>query len=512
MSAIAPAVAPPPAAAAPEAGRLKRKAKVPERYQSPPPAKRVRLGPSVKAKKPANGDKGLSAPHARRVGKTGKPPRAPPSKAFEYHHVAPADTGVSAVALAALSSPSAAALLGQSPVPPAVANKAMEEAVAMLAQDKSGGLAGLALLLAASTGSPFRADFQAAEDKAPKVKGKTKGRVDVGAFQGAKSLAQQVTGVANNAIKGWGEGTRRKRTTTAGGVHTAMHDTHEKESTQLDTSEYEKTTEAAQNALLARLDTAQNNGADVGSDDLPSDFAQATAATALTKQATNAVLKHCLRWMDLVVADLKGRAAALRRSRRRLQKVKQDCEKSIGQSDVTVPDEEQQLLRDLDRALAAESRGVDASLRAANELRGVAAGDKAVKASLLHRQNKLNSVDEDTTLDGQQVKGRGRGRPKGPAFHEQNANAKVGDRFTVVQKMLRGEFGEAITKVHSILSPNDVAASAFEQIQIATADAFLKTGLEAAGAELRGDYDIAATVACPANLTQAAHIPKLATV
>jgi hypothetical protein len=41
-----------------------------------------------------------------------------------------------------------------------------------------------------------------------------------------------------------------------------------------------------------------------------------------TSAAPQAVLGHALRWIDLLVADLKGRGAALRRSRRRLQKVK----------------------------------------------------------------------------------------------------------------------------------------------------------------------------------------------
>ena len=57
MSAIATPAATPPRAAAPEGGRLKRKAKVPERFQSPPPAKRVRVQPPVRAKKPGNGEK-----------------------------------------------------------------------------------------------------------------------------------------------------------------------------------------------------------------------------------------------------------------------------------------------------------------------------------------------------------------------------------------------------------------------------------------------------------------------
>ena len=83
MSAIATPAATPPRAVAPEGGRLKRKAKVPERFQSPPPAKRVRVQPPVRAKKPGNGEKHVEK-HvaAKRAGKGGKPPRAPAQR----HH------------------------------------------------------------------------------------------------------------------------------------------------------------------------------------------------------------------------------------------------------------------------------------------------------------------------------------------------------------------------------------------------------------------------------------------
>ena len=69
MSAIAAPVAP-PAAVSSDAGRLKRKAKLPDRYQSPPPAKRARVV-AVKAKKPGNGDK-LVASAAPVPGRSGK--------------------------------------------------------------------------------------------------------------------------------------------------------------------------------------------------------------------------------------------------------------------------------------------------------------------------------------------------------------------------------------------------------------------------------------------------------
>ena len=179
MSAIATPAATPPRAAAPEGGRLKRKAKVPERFQSPPPAKRVRVQPPVRAKKPGNGEKHVEK-HARGEAR-GEGRQAPLRARAEAPGVrarAPADTGVNAMALAALSSPSAAALLGQSPVPEeAVAERAMRDASAALAADRAGGLAGLALLLAASSGSPFRADLALAEGQCAPRGHKAKGRV-----------------------------------------------------------------------------------------------------------------------------------------------------------------------------------------------------------------------------------------------------------------------------------------------------------------------------------------------
>ena len=78
MSAIATPAATPPRAAAPEGGRLKRKAKVPERFQSPPPAKRVRVHPPARAKKPGNGEKHVEK-HvaAKRAGRAASPPARP---------------------------------------------------------------------------------------------------------------------------------------------------------------------------------------------------------------------------------------------------------------------------------------------------------------------------------------------------------------------------------------------------------------------------------------------------
>jgi hypothetical protein len=229
-----------------------------------------------------------------------------------------------------------------------------------------------------------------------------------------------------------------------------------------------------------------------------------SAASALARgdaAAPAAILKHALRWMDLVVADLKGRAAALRRSRRRLQKVKQDTEMAqaarSNSAEATL-EEEKTLLRDLDRALAAESRGVDAQLRAAAELRALAAGDraKAMRAFEAAAAAEKNATGDDD--DGSAGVARGRGRPKGPAGGEK---AVVGSRFAAITATLRGESlgGGA----------SEPAGEVFARCSLAMAEAFLKTGLDAAAAERAGDAETAATAACPANLTPAPHVPRL---
>lgn len=505
MSAIATPAATPPRAVAPEGGRLKRKAKVPERFQSPPPAKRVRVHPPARAKKPGNGEKHVAAAKTTsRAGKGGKPPRAPAQRHHAYDTpVAPADTGVNAMALAALSSPSAAALLGQSPVPEAVAERAMRDAANALAADRTGGLAGLALLLAASSGSPFRADLALAEGQCLSKGYKTKGRV-------APEATREVA-APRAAANGWGAGARRRR------------------SAQNEASDDAKATfvEAAKAVVskpsLPPVANKQRSGPDskgkgTKSAPLKAEHASPTsdlgafgfglekcelAASALARgdaAAPAAILKHALRWMDLVVADLKGRAAALRRSRRRLQKVKQDTEMAqAARADAEATlEEEKTLLRDLDRALASESRGVDAQLRAAAELRALAAGDraKAMRAFEAAAAAEKNATGDDD--DGSAGVARGRGRPKGPAGGEK---AVVGSRFAAITATLRGESLGG--------GSNEPAGEVFARCSLAMAEAFLKTGLDAAAAERAGDAETAATAACPANLTPAPHVPRL---
>jgi hypothetical protein len=380
----------------------------------------------------------------------------------------------------------------------------MRDAANALAADRTGGLAGLALLLAASSGSPFRADLALAEGQCLSKGYKTKGRV-------APEATREVA-APRAAANGWGAQARRRR------------------SAQNEASDDAKATfvEAAK-AVIAKpslppVANKQRSGPDskgkgTKSAPLKAEHASPTsdlgafgfglekcelAASALARgdaAAPAAILKHALRWMDLVVADLKGRAAALRRSRRRLQKVKQDTEMAqaarSNSAEATL-EEEKTLLRDLDRALASESRGVDAQLRAAAELRALAAGDraKAMRAfEAAAAAEKIATGDDD---DGSAGVARGRGRPKGPAGGEK---AVVGSRFAAITATLRGESLGG--------GSNEPAGEVFARCSLAMAEAFLKTGLDAAAAERAGDAETAATAACPANLTPAPHVPRL---
>ena len=509
MSAIATPAATPPRAAAPEGGRLKRKAKVPERFQSPPPAKRVRVQPPVRAKKPGNGEKHVEK-HvaAKRAGKGGKPPCAPAQRHQAYAPVPPADTGVNAMALAALSSPSAAALLGQSPVPEAIAERAMRDASAALAADRSGGLAGLALLLAASSGSPFRADLALAEGACAPKGHKTKGRVAAGDKSAAGPAAPRSAGgggaaESDDAAKAVSH--VRSRETASGSSKPSLGGKRAPDTAVSGDSRRRPPTSAAdRNRPVAPASAAAATGATGATrESSPPPGNREPAAEALARgdaAAPAAVLKHALRWIDLVVADLKGRAAALRRSRRRLQRVKQDTELAQverADEDETL-EEEKTLLRDMDRALASESRGVDAQLRAAAELRALAAGDRAKAMKAFEA---ATEAGDDAGLTG--AGARGRGRPKGPAGGEK---AVVPPRFVEVTAALRGE-GEPAERGAGAPEP---AGKAFARCSLALAEAFLKTGLDAAAAEKAGDAEKAATAACPANLVPAPHVPRLA--
>ena len=87
--------------------------------------------------------------------------------------------------------------------------------------------------------------------------------------------------------------------------------------------------------------------------------------------------------------------------------------------------------------------------------------------------------------------------------------AVVGPRFVEVTATLRGE-GNPEGLRRDPLAP-DPAGEAFARCSLALAEAFLKTGLDAAAAEKNGDTEKAATAACPANLVPTPHVPRLAT-
>ena len=120
----------------------------------------------------------------------------------------------------------------------------------------------------------------------------------------------------------------------------------------------------------------------------------ATVHAVATTQP-RAVLGHALSWLNLLVGDLKGRSAALRRSRRRLQKVRGEVTEraEAARSERGVPaakdepplleEKEAGLLEDLERALAVEDKHLTALLKQAMQAQGVARG--ATRAGRVRR-------------------------------------------------------------------------------------------------------------------------------
>ena len=496
MAPAATLVTPPPAPAmAPEGGRAKRKAKIPERFQSPPPAKRARPNPSAVSaaarppRAPKHGGNGKDT--AKLSSRTAAAGPARNRAGAQRHRALPppaADSGVSAIALAALSSPSAAAMLGQSPVPMAAVADAMRDA-RRLAAAGDDYVAGLAMLLEASQGSPFRADVAAvagrnagarnrprapaeAATQTPTVEPAERDPAEAKPAAAAAAAGVTTTSTAGpppvrvalspDTSKGWGEGARRKRsgsnaTTTKSAAKSARGSKSEK---------CGRATPAgapATTAVLTAKPVASDAGANVALGEL------VPAVRAVAASAPESVLKHALRWIDLVVADLKGRGAALRRSRRRLQRVRAETE------DAAQPEgEEATLLRDLDVALAAEGRGVDALLRQTSEIRAVAAGKRAA------------STRADENASGER-----RGRPRIPS-----GGALLGECYSVVTAMLG-----------SVPGADDAEAEGFHRdLGRAAAAAFLDQGLKAAAAEGEGDAAAAAAAACPSGLVSTPHI------
>jgi hypothetical protein len=492
MAPAATLMTPPPAPVmAPEGGRAKRKAKIPERFQSPPPAKRARPNPSAVSaaarppRAPKHGGNGKDT--AKLSSRTAAGGSARNRAGAQRHRALPppaADSGVSAIALAALSSPSAAAMLGQSPVPMAAVADAMRDA-RRLAAAGDDSVAGLAMLLEASQGSPFRADVAAVAGRNAGAKNRPRAPAsaatqpptvepaerDPAEAEPAAATVTTTTSTADplpvrvalslDTSKGWGEGARRKRSgSNATETKSARGAKSEKRGRAAPAA---PAGAPASTAVLAAKTVASDAAANVALGEL------VPAVRAVAASAPESVLKHALRWIDLIVADLKGRSAALRRSRRRLQRVRaetEDAAKSEG--------EEATLLRDLDIALAAEGRGVDALLRQTAEMRAVAAGKRAAGTR----------ADENAS-------GERRGRPRIPS-----GGALLGECYSVVTAMLG-----------SVPGADDAKAEGFHrELGSAAAAAFLDQGLKAAAAEGEGDAAAAAAAACPSGLVPTPHI------
>ena len=170
MSAVAPAATPPPAVSGVSEGRAKRKISKPNRFTSPPPAKRARPNPPAAGSKPAAAAKKSVASRSSKAGRS-KPPAVPAPRPAARGKRPDASAPLSAIALAALSSPGAAALIGQSPVPESAVVEAMAAAAAAreITSPGSGALAGLAMLLEATEESPTLArDLGVAANMLPK--------------------------------------------------------------------------------------------------------------------------------------------------------------------------------------------------------------------------------------------------------------------------------------------------------------------------------------------------------
>jgi hypothetical protein len=253
---------------------------------------------------------------------------------------------------------------------------------------------------------------------------------------------------------GWGDASRRKRTTGAGraSVATAM--------------KASASATAARRAPAAPVTAAQAAANSQAAELAPAVHAVATAAPT-------AVLSHALRWIDLLVADLKGRGAALRRSRRRLQKVKidlvgagassasdepRDTPEEVAPEHPAAAVEERTLLRDLDHALEAEGRSIDALLKQSMELRTMASCDGSVAA---------------------------------PG-----------------SKAAEASFGPTASMLGAPPPLNDAKKMTdyFRDAAVASAAAFISTGLKVAAAEGFGDVESAAAVACPGGTLPTPHI------
>ena len=395
MSFAAPAATPPPAAVGVSEGRAKRKISKPERFVTPPPAKRVRPNPppaggakpAVVAKKP-----GESKP-SKSVGRS-KPPAHPMAAVSEARPRPDASSrALSAIALAALSSPGAAALIGQSPVPESAVVEAMAAAAAAreITSPGSGALAGLAMLLEATEESPTLAqDLGVAANMLPKgyrgrqnPMGSPLRPINLNLPADVRGGGRQAHLPGPNepvAKSSWGEGKRRR---TSGGKPKAKPKDPSK-----DPSKAASNDKAAIDPTVGEWLAAERQSARVAH---AKEFDAAVHGVA--SAAPHSVLKHALSWLDLLVGDLKGRSAALRRSRRRLQKVRSEAVASseawrkergarFTKIEKDLATKESGLLEDLESALAVEDKHLTLLLKQAMQAQGAARGsDAAMKAA-----------------------------------------------------------------------------------------------------------------------------------
>lgn len=481
MSAVAPAATPPPAVSGVSEGRAKRKISKPNRFTSPPPAKRARPNPPAAGSKPAAAAKKSVASRSSKAGRS-KPPAVPAPRPAARGKRPDASAPLSAIALAALSSPGAAALIGQSPVPESAVVEAMAAAAAAreITSPGSGALAGLAMLLEATEESPTLArDLGVAANMLPK-----------GSRPRQNPAASPLRPVNLNAAgddgtrrhptapdaprSGWGDGKRRR---AGGGVAKAAEDEGAAPSpaarTRSDPVVAALAAERARAAVTAV--TAK-------------EFDATVHAVATTQP--RAVLGHALSWLNLLVGDLKGRSAALRRSRRRLQKVRAEvterAEAARSERGVPAKDEpplleekEAGLLEDLERALAVEDKHLTALLKQAMQAQGVARGSDA------GGREEGGSSSRD---------GGGKGSEK--------KKSKPGKAKDVAAKGV----APAILGAPPEHDDPKLMTDYFANAMITSAAAFLSTGLNVAVADGDGDGKAAAAVACPAGLVPTPHI------
>lgn len=346
----------------------------------------------------------------------------------------------------------------------------------------SGALAGLAMLLEATEESPTLArDLGVAANMLPK-----------GSRPRQNPAASPLRPVNLNAAgddgtrrhptapdaprSGWGDGKRRR---AGGGVAKAAEDEGAAPS---------RAARTRSDPVVAALAAERARAAVTAV--TAKEFDATVHAVATTQP--RAVLGHALSWLNLLVGDLKGRSAALRRSRRRLQKVRAEVTEraEAARSERGVPaakdepplleEKEAGLLKDLERALAVEDKHLTALLKQAMQAQGVARGSDA--------GGKGEEGGSSSRVGG------GKGSEK--------KKSKPGKAKDVAAKGV----APAILGAPPEHDDPKLMTDYFANAMITSAAAFLSTGLNVAVADGDGDGKAAAAVACPAGLVPTPHI------